>query len=229
MAAAVEGRREAEGLLLGAMQQRHTAGAAWLRQNGLGGDSDDEAGAWGVPEAPRRRARSLQAPTRTSAERRRRRRRPRSEPKRKPDQSRTRRTEARSSLRAAVSRHRRRLRTIPKLPRAEGDAVGALSTSLSFQATGKKAVTPRSGHSPRVRPCRIYAGGKDFGRATERTESPCDTPPDRCTIPKKRAAAVVYAISLTTTSNLGPVASPNRKMGVSIVLGFVWLGVMFEP
>ena len=56
--------------LLGAMQQRHTEGAAWLRQNGLGGDSDDEAGAWGVPEAPRRRARSSSSPSSDSDKRR---------------------------------------------------------------------------------------------------------------------------------------------------------------
>ena len=49
--------------LIAGMDQRRTDSAAWYRQSGLGGDSDEEAAAWGVPdvakaEKHKKRARS---------------------------------------------------------------------------------------------------------------------------------------------------------------------------
>ena len=113
-------------------------------------------GSSGGPEASRSQQLVSKLPTRTSAERRRRRRRPRSEPERKPDQSRTRPTEAGSSMRAAVSRQRRRPRTIPKSRRRRR----------------------RSTHAEHIL---IVSGDRqEGGRATERTQSPCRTVPDLC-------------------------------------------------
>ena len=56
--------------LLASMQLRHTEGAAWLRQNGLGGDSDEEDAAWGVPDAGSRRRRSASSSSTDSSARR---------------------------------------------------------------------------------------------------------------------------------------------------------------
>ncbi|CAE7343626.1 unnamed protein product [Symbiodinium sp. CCMP2592] len=56
--------------MIAALQQRHTEGAAWLRQNGMGGDSDEEAATWGVPDTGKARARSSSSGTTDSAARR---------------------------------------------------------------------------------------------------------------------------------------------------------------